>query len=116
MLALNALLGLGTALAPVLIALFTALGAWWALPLLIDSARCGSARRLRQLRLALGRGALRPRGAPAVFPTRFWLYAAAALLYGVVETLERQLGDGLSLRQSATCRRRTLLSRSPPSG
>ena len=32
-LALNALLGLGTALAPLLIMLFTALGAWWALPL-----------------------------------------------------------------------------------
>ena len=34
-LALNALLGLGTALAPLLVALFTALGAWWALPLLM---------------------------------------------------------------------------------
>src|SRR5579875_853659 len=34
-LALNALLGLGTALAPVLVALFTGLGAWWALPVLM---------------------------------------------------------------------------------
>ena len=34
-LALNALLGLGTALAPVLIALFVGLGAWWGLPLVV---------------------------------------------------------------------------------
>src|SRR5271155_3800156 len=34
-LALNALLGLGTALAPLLVALFTFFGAWWALPILI---------------------------------------------------------------------------------
>ena len=32
---LNALLGLGTALAPVLIALFSGLGIWWCLPLLL---------------------------------------------------------------------------------
>ena len=32
---LNALLGLGTALAPLLAALFLALGAWWGLPLLV---------------------------------------------------------------------------------
>jgi MFS family permease len=34
-LVLNALLGVGTALAPLLVALFTGLGAWWALPLLM---------------------------------------------------------------------------------
>ena len=34
-LALNALLGLGTALAPVLIAVFVGLGAWWGLPLAV---------------------------------------------------------------------------------
>jgi len=33
-LTLNALLGVGTALAPALVALFAALGVWWALPLL----------------------------------------------------------------------------------
>jgi hypothetical protein len=32
---LNALLGLGTALAPVLVALVVAIGAWWLLPLLV---------------------------------------------------------------------------------
>ena len=34
MLALNALLGLGAALAPLLIVVFAAFGVWWALPLL----------------------------------------------------------------------------------
>ena len=33
-LALNALLGLGTALAPVFVAIFTGLGIWWGLPIL----------------------------------------------------------------------------------
>ena len=32
---LNALLGLGTALAPVFVALFTGLGFWWGLPLCV---------------------------------------------------------------------------------
>ena len=34
-LALNALLGLGTALAPLLVAVFVGLGAWWGLPLTV---------------------------------------------------------------------------------
>ena len=34
-LALNALLGLGTALAPVLVAVFVGLGVWWGLPLAV---------------------------------------------------------------------------------
>src|SRR5438874_11402230 len=37
-LVLNALLGLGTALAPVLVALVVAIGAWWLLPLLVACA------------------------------------------------------------------------------
>ena len=36
-LVLNALLGLGTALAPVFIALFVGLGIWWGLPLLVGA-------------------------------------------------------------------------------
>jgi MFS transporter, FHS family, glucose/mannose:H+ symporter len=85
-LALNALLGLGTALAPLLIALFTALGGWWALPLLVTaltavlvfvfSTLTAPPEQVRDVVNAAG--GLAP---------RFWLYAAAALLYGVVETL-----------------------------
>ncbi len=81
---LNALLGVGTALAPLLVALFTGLGIWWGLPLLVVV--------LIALLLA---GALRaplrlpynPATPAGRLPDRFWYYAAAVLLYGVVDTL-----------------------------
>jgi FHS family glucose/mannose:H+ symporter-like MFS transporter len=85
-LALNALLGLGTALAPVLVALFTALGAWWALPILMALFAAVLLFAFASLKAPLDS----PSGAASVsqgIPLRFWLYAAAALLYGVVETL-----------------------------
>ena len=83
-LALNALLGLGTALAPVLIALFVGLGAWWGLPLGVGVLLLG----------LVGWSALLPLAAPAAGAQArtatsrlFWLFAAFALCYGVVETL-----------------------------
>ena len=85
-LALNALLGLGTALAPLLITLFTALGAWWALPLAMTLFGAILLFAFAALKTPLDS----PSGAVSVergIPARFWLYAAAALLYGVVETL-----------------------------
>jgi MFS transporter, FHS family, glucose/mannose:H+ symporter len=85
-LALNALLGLGTALAPLLIMLFTALGAWWALPLAMTVFAAILLFAFASLRAPLDS----PSGAVSAergIPTRFWLYAAAAFLYGVVETL-----------------------------
>lgn len=86
LLALNALLGLGTALAPALVALFAAQGAWWALPLLtaIFVAALLGALATRDAPRPPAREAAPTRGA---LPQRFWLYGAAALLYGVVETL-----------------------------
>lgn len=81
---LNALLGVGTALAPLLVALFTGLGAWWGLPLLMVAL-------IVLLLLATASAALRlpykPSGGDSQLPRRFWWYAAAVLLYGVVETL-----------------------------
>jgi FHS family glucose/mannose:H+ symporter-like MFS transporter len=81
---LNALLGAGTALAPLLVALFTGLGAWWALPLLmvllIAMLLVGTLR----APLRLPYNAASPAGR---LPGRFWLYASAVLLYGVAETL-----------------------------
>ena len=81
---LNALLGVGTALAPLLVALFTGLGVWWALPLLMVLL-------IAMLLLGTLRAALRlPYNAASAgggLPARFWLYAAAVLLYGLVETL-----------------------------
>jgi MFS transporter, FHS family, glucose/mannose:H+ symporter len=87
-LALNALLGLGTALAPVLVAIVAALGVWWLLPVAVACV----------LALLFVVALMQPLGiagaadAPASvswasLPHRFWLYAAAVFLYGIVETL-----------------------------
>jgi MFS family permease len=104
-LALNALLGLGTALAPVLVALFVGLGFWWGLPIL--STVLLAALLVISLRLPLraetGAGARAPgrRGLPA----RFWLYASFAVCYGICETMNgnwSQLDMTTSLGASAT--------------
>ena len=86
-LALNALLGLGTALAPVLVAIVVGLGVWWLLPVVVAFIMMlifGVA-----LREPLSAAAA---GAPASIglrnlPDRFWFYAAAVFLYGILETL-----------------------------
>jgi fucose permease len=86
-LVLNALLGLGTVLAPVLVAVFVGLGFWWGLP--IVSAALLVALLLASVRLPLRAGAAPPGGArrAAGLPARFWLYAAFAVLYGICETM-----------------------------
>jgi hypothetical protein len=87
-LVLNALLGLGTALAPVFVAIFVGLGFWWGLPilsaamlvaLLLFSARL-------QLRAGARAGGTARRAGPGV-PARFWVFAAFAVLYGICETM-----------------------------
>jgi len=87
-LVLNALLGLGTALAPVFVALFVGLGMWWGLPLLVSVLLVGLL--LFSVRLPLDEGA-QARAAQAAksktkLPPRFWVFAAFTLLYGVCET------------------------------
>jgi fucose permease len=91
-LGLNALLGTGTALAPLLVAVFLGLGMWWGLPILVA---CTLALILISVlrqplpflfpvnvnRSATGSSLFRS------LPSRFWLYAAVVFLYGVVETL-----------------------------
>jgi fucose permease len=87
-LVLNALLGLGTVLAPVFVAIFDGLGFWWGLPLLsalllivllvvsvglplqTETAQAGSS---AATRLAI--------------PRRYWVYACFAVLYGICETV-----------------------------
>jgi fucose permease len=83
-LVLNALLGLGTALAPVFAAIFVGLGIWWGLPVLV--AVLISALLVFSAGLPLE---ARAAGGPvrASLPPRVWLFAAAALLYGIVETI-----------------------------
>jgi len=95
-LAMNVLLGTGTALAPLLVAAFAGIGAWWLLPIIVACVLVVLL--LLALRAPLSPGA--PRSADCTgasggavtgflrgLPARFWLYAAAALLYGIVETL-----------------------------
>jgi fucose permease len=87
-LVLNALLGLGTALAPVFVAVFVGLGFWWGLPVL--SVVLLVALLVVSARLPLHAGARdtdAERQAPAGIPARFWLYAAFAVLYGICETM-----------------------------
>ncbi len=88
-LGLNALLGLGTALAPAFIALFTGLGIWWGLPVLVGGFLL--AMLLFSMNLRLNEGP-EPRRAPTPtggsrFPRRFWIFAAFAMLYGICETM-----------------------------
>jgi len=88
-LGLNALLGLGTALAPVFVVLFVGLGIWWGLPMMVGGAIL--------LLLAFCSGQpLDEKGTSGVppvqhgtrrFPARFWFFAIFALLYGVCETI-----------------------------
>jgi MFS family permease len=87
-LVLNALLGLGTALAPVFVALFVGLGFWWGLPVLSSILLVGLL--VGSIRLPLRTGAraaaAKSAGSTAI-PSRFWLYAAFAVLYGIAETM-----------------------------
>jgi predicted MFS family arabinose efflux permease len=95
--ALNVLLGLGTALSPFLIALFTDIGQWWYLPLL------AAAGLLVLIALTLAQ----PMDVPAVggrrdqggvrpgIPRLFWVFAAALVIYGVGETMFGNWGTTL---------------------
>jgi MFS transporter, FHS family, glucose/mannose:H+ symporter len=86
-LVLNALLGVGTALAPVLVAAVLALGAWWLLPVAVVCV----------LVLLFGIALTQPLRSETAdsstsigwenLPERFWLYAAAVFVYGILETL-----------------------------
>jgi fucose permease len=88
---LNALLGLGTALAPVFVAIFVGLGIWWGLPVLVGVLILGLL--LFSLRQALithetpDATNSHQRTGKAKIPERFWIYATFALLYGVCETM-----------------------------
>jgi fucose permease len=88
---LNALLGLGTALAPVLVAIFIGLGLWWGLPALVAVLLVVLIATSLGLPLRAGPDASESTGESAStrpgLPSRFWVFAAFALLYGIVETM-----------------------------
>ena len=91
-LALNALLGTGTALAPLFIALFLGLGVWWGLPILVACTLAliliTVSRQPLQFRFpGDGSSSAAESGSFRELPPRFWLYAVVVFLYGVVETL-----------------------------
>jgi len=91
-LTLNALLGLGTALAPIFAIIFVGLGFWWGLPVLMSALTLGLL--LFSLALPL-KDPAQPASAESTgaasggskFPARFWVYAAFALVYGICETM-----------------------------
>jgi MFS family permease len=86
-LALNALLGLGTVLAPLLVALFLGAGFWWGLPVLV------AALMLIVFLVSLAQVPADdplPRRGPTVtdtIPPRFWLFSSLVLLYGICEAM-----------------------------
>ena len=88
-LVLNALLGLGTALAPLFVAIFVGLGFWWGLPVLSSVLLAGLLLASVRLPLRTGaRAAATPsRDRPTGIPARFWWYAVFAVLYGICETV-----------------------------
>jgi fucose permease len=88
-LVLNALLGLGTVLAPVFVAIFVGLGFWWGLPVL--SAVLLTGLLAVSVRLPLQTRASTPGGGSgrqgARIPRKFWVYAAFITCYGICETM-----------------------------
>jgi MFS family permease len=86
-LSLNALLGLGTVLAPVFVAIFVGLGAWSLLPLLVAVLLIGLLLLSSRLSLRVTAVAAQASGGQAGIPSRFWVFAAFAALYGIVETM-----------------------------
>ena len=110
-LTLNALLGTGTALAPIFATIFVGLGFWWGLPILMSGLTLAliifSLRLPLQDRKVDDAATAKPK---LKIPARFWLYSAFALLYGVGETMSgnwatvymgTELGASITLSSAA---------------
>jgi fucose permease len=89
-LVLNALLGLGTALAPAFVAVFNGIGFWIGLPILAAVLLAGLI--VVSLRLPLrpaatpGKGQRREQARTGL-PLMFWVFGVFAFLYGICETM-----------------------------
>lgn len=97
-LALNALLGLGTTLALVLVAVFVGLDSWWRLALAVGLLLAALIAWIVFLPLARGRAS---QEALVGLSRRFCLFASFVLLYGVVETIN---GNGAILYMKGVLR------------
>jgi len=91
-LALNALLGTGTALAPLFVSILLGLGVWWALPIMVAFALALIVIYVLKEPLQItssgqAGSSTATAGSFQQLPSRFWLYAAVVFLYGVLETL-----------------------------
>jgi MFS family permease len=86
-LVLNALLGLGTALAPAFVAVFNGIGFWVGLPLVAAVLLAGLI--VVSLRLPLRPGQTQQQSDRGTIrlPLGFWLFGAFAFLYGICETM-----------------------------
>jgi MFS transporter, FHS family, glucose/mannose:H+ symporter len=91
---LNVLLGLGTALSPFLVALFTSIGQWWYLPLLAAGglAALFVLALLQPMAVPVTGGR---QGSRAKIPSLFWVFAGALVIYGVGETMFGNWGTTL---------------------
>jgi MFS transporter, FHS family, glucose/mannose:H+ symporter len=97
---LNVLLGLGTALSPFLIALFTTVGQWWYLPVLAGAGLVALliASLLQPMRLPSPRDNAPKDAGPSgrsSIPTLFWVFAGALVIYGIGETMFGNWGTTL---------------------
>jgi MFS family permease len=104
-LVLNALLGLGTALAPVFVAIFVGLGFWWGLPVMSSVLLLILVAVSTGLPLRAGTREQAAPGRTAGIPRLFWVFAAFAVLYGYCETMNgnwSQLDMTKHLHASAT--------------
>ncbi len=104
-LVLNALLGLGTALAPVFVAIFVGLGFWWGLPVMSSALLVALVAISARLPLHAGARERATGGRGAGIPPLFWVFAAFAVLYGICETMNgnwSQLDMTKDLHASAT--------------
>jgi fucose permease len=86
-LVLNALLGAGTALAPLFVAIFLGAGVWWLMPLLVAAALAALLLLSTKVPLETSVGHVAHDVTGERLPGSFWLFATAVLLYGVAETL-----------------------------
>ena len=86
-LTLNALLGAGTALAPLLAAIVIGAGAWWLLPSIVAVALMVLVLVTTTRPLDASADAASSASRSTRLPPRFWWFAAAVFLYGIAETL-----------------------------